>query len=209
MDTIIQPSFTVGVAQGPYANGSIVNHALGPHAEGLVSQLEGKFRAAVKAGSVFFGCNQAATTTTIALAATYTGIVVYNPITSAKNLSILNVSCSLWAAPAGIVSVGLLGGWAATGVVTHTTPLVAYGAKSFVVGGGLAGVDSAATLVGTPIWLRMLNAANTSAVLTVANCPVSWDIDGAYEVPPGGYLAIGTQTVASIVGSIMWREVEP
>ena len=123
--------------------------------------------------------------------------------------SILNVSCSLWAAPGGIVSVGLLAGWAATGVVTHTAALVPYNAKTFVVGGGQGGVDAAATLPGTPIWCEMLSGANTSAVLSVANPPVSFPINGRYEVPPGGYLAIGTQTVASVVASIMWREVEP
>lgn len=209
-DTIIQPSFTVGALQGPFANGAVINMALGPHAEGLVSQLDPIYRMKVRNGEVFFGCNQAATTTTIALAATYTGLVVSNPASSKKNLSIINVSCSLWAAPAGIVSIGLIGGWLGTGIATHTTPLSIYNAKTFVTGTPASGasVDSAATLVGTPIWVRMLQMANTSAALTTASTPASFDIQGSIEVPPGGYLAIGTQTVASIVGSIMWAEVD-
>lgn len=210
-DTIIQPSFTVGAIQGPFANGAIVNMALGPHAEGLYSQLDAPYRQKVRNGEVFFACNQAATTTTIALAATYTGLVISNPASSKKNLSIINVSCSLWAAPAGIVSIGLIGGWLGTGIATHTTPLSIYNAKTLAaaVPASGASADSAATLVGTPIWMRMMQMANTSAALTTASTPASFPIDGAFEIPPGGYFAIGTQTVASIVGSIMWEEVDP
>lgn len=208
-DTIIQPSFTVGSLQGPFGNGAIVNMALGPHAEGLISQLDPPYRQGVRNGETFFGCNQAATTTTIALAATYTGLVLYNPVTSKKNLSIIKVSCSLWAAPGGIVAVGLLGGAAATGITAHTTPATVYGAKTLAAAVPYGGVDAAATLVGTPIWLCMLTEANTSAALPVAGSPVWYDIGGAIEVPPGGYVGIGTQTVASIVGSILWREVDP
>jgi hypothetical protein len=211
MDTIIQPSFTVGALQGPFANGAIVNMALGPHAEGLVSQLDAPYRMGNKNGEMFFGCNQAATTTTIALAATYTGLAIGNPSTSKKNLSILKVSCSLWAAPGGIVAVGLIVGWAATGIVTHTTPAVVYGAKSLALAVPSSGAtaDAAATLVGTPIWAAMLTEANTSAALPVAGAPVFYDIAGAIEIPPGGYIAVGTQTVASVVASILWREVDP
>lgn len=208
-DTIIQPSFTVGALQGPFGNGAVINMALGPHAEGLVSQLDAPYRMGVRNGATYFACNQAATTTTIALAATYTGCLVYNPITSVKNLSILKVSCSIWAAAGGIVAVGLLGGWAATGVTAHTTPLDVYGAKTLAAVVPYGGADAAATLVGTPIWLCMLNSANTSAALSVSNQPVIHDIGGAFEVPPGGYIAVGTQTVADVVASIWWKEVDP
>lgn len=210
-DTIIQPSFTVGSLRGPWSAGTITNMSLGAHAEGLVSQLDPPYRQGVRNGETFVASNQAATTSTIALAATYTGCLIFNPVTSKKNLSILKVSYSLWAAPGGIVAVGLLGGWASTGIVTHTTPLTTYGAKTLaaVVPAGGSGADAAATLVGTPIWLCMLTEANTSAGLPTSGTPVLYDIGGAFEVPPGGYFAIGTQTVASGIGSIWWREVDP
>jgi hypothetical protein len=207
-DTIIQPSFTVGSLQGPFTNGAIVNMALGPHGEGLVSQLDAPYRQGVKNGEVYFIANQAATTYSVALTAAYTGCLVLNPVTSKKNLSILKVSFSLWAAPAGIVAVGLMGGWAATGV-TPANALVAYNAKTFIVGSANGVGSAGCTMVGTPIWLTMLTEANTSAALPVAGTPVWYDIGGAYEVPPGGYIAIGSQTASSGIGSILWREVDP
>jgi hypothetical protein len=210
MDTIIQPSFTVGALQGPFSNGVITNAALGPHAEMLVSQLDAQYRQGVRNGETFFICNQAAVTTTIALAATYTGCALMNPPTSKKNLSILKVSASLWAAPGGIVSMGLIVGWAAAGVVPASA-LSTYNAKTLMPGAPSSGAtgSNACTLVGTPIWAAELIEANTSAALPVAGFPVLFDIGGAFEIPPGGYIAIGTQTVASIVGSIMFREVDP
>ena len=210
MDTIIQPSFTVGAQQGPFANGVVTNGGLGPHAELLASQLDAQYRMGVRNSETYFIANQSATTTTIALAATYTGCCLFNPITSKKNLSILKVSCSLWAAPAGIVAVGLIVGWSAAGV-TPANALTTYNAKTLVGGSPLSGAggSSGCTLVGTPIWACMLSSANASGALSTASSPVWFDIGGTLEIPPGGYVAIGTQTVASIVGQIQWRDVDP
>ena len=208
MDTIIQPSYTVGAQQGPFPNGVVVNAALGPHAEMLMSQLDAQYRQGVRNSETFTIANQGATTTTIALAATYTGICLFNPITSKKNLSILKVSCSLWAAPGGIVAVGLAGGWSAAGV-TPANALTPYNSKTLAAATPNGQGSAGCTLVGTPIWIMMISSASASAALSTANSPVLADLGGCIEVPPGGYVAIGTQTVASIVGSIMWREVDP
>jgi len=212
MDTIIQPSFTVGSLQGPFANGVVTNAALGPHAELLGSQLDAAYRQMVRNGEVYFIANQSATTTTIALATTYTGCALLNPATSKKNLSILRVSISPWAAPGTIAAIGLLGGWSAAGV-TPANALATYNAKTLVTGTPASGAtgSSGCTLVGTPIWLCMLQSANATGALSVANSPATFDIGGLYEVPPGGYIAIGTQTVITtgIVASIQWREVDP
>ncbi len=209
MDTIIQPSFTVGASQGPFPNGANINAALGPHAEALVSHLDAPYRQAVRNGRTYFACNQATKAISVALATTYTGLCVYNPITSPKNLSILKVSFSHWSAAAGIVSIGLIGGSSAAGVVTHTVALSVYNAKTLVVGPGYGGADAEATIVGTPLWLCMLTAANTTAVLPTSGCPVLYDIGGAFEVQPGGYICIGAQTATSGVSSIWWTEVDP
>ena len=209
MDTIIQPSFTVGANRGPFASGITTNASLGPHAELLASQLDGRYRIGAKNGEQFLACNQATQAISVALTTTYTGCCVYNPATSKKNLSILMVAFSAWSAPATIVSIGLLGGWSAAGVVTHTAALTVYSASTMAAGHGYGGADSQATIVGTPIWLTMLSAANTNNALPTANEPVLFDIGGLYEVPPGGYIAVGAQTAVSGVSSILWREVDP
>lgn len=207
MDTIIQPSFTVGAQQGPFPNGVVVNAALGPHAEGLFSPLDAPYRIGVRNGETYFSCNQASVAISVALATAYTGLVVYNPVTSKKNLSILKVAFSAWSAPAGIASIGLLGGLMTTGIVTHTTPAVVYGAKTLATVVPYGGADASATIA-NPIWLCMLSSSVTSGALSVGNSPVLFDIGGAFEVPPGGYIAIGAQTAASGVSSILWREVD-
>ena len=210
MDTIIQPSFTVGATQGPFPNSAIVNAALGPHAELLASQLDPPYRIGVRNGEVYFASNQATQAVTAGLPAlAYTGLCVYNPITSKKNLSILRAAFSLWSAPAGIVSIGLIGGYSAAGVVTHTSALTVYNAKTLAAQSGYGGADNSATVVGTPIWLCMLVQANSSGVLPTSGSPAGFDIGGLFEVPPGGWIAIGAQTAGSGVSSIWWREVDP
>lgn len=154
----------------------------------------------------FYAANQAAVTTTAALATTYTGLVVYNPVSSPVDLHIDKVGCIFAAAPAAIAGVGMFSGFSAAGIVTHTTPL-ATTANCYVGGSaGYAKADAAATLVGSPQWMGFLIGAFTAAALG-SQAQAFGDMEGSAIIPPGGYFGLATISVSSVLYSIAWEEV--
>lgn len=165
-------------------------------------------------GLVFQAANQGpgGTTTTVALATTYTGLCISNPASSGRNLVMLQCGVAVVGAPAALSTIGLMAGYAAAGVVTHTTPLVPL--SSFVntlVATGVAKADAAATLVGTPVLYMPFGVTPiTGATAQVINPPVNlnmFDLKGVMILPPGAYVAIYTSTVLSIIGGFTWAEV--
>lgn len=172
----------------------------------LMAARHGKYYEGVYAAVCAMAANQAGVTTSVGLAATYTGICLSNPAGSAKNLSIMRVSGALIVAPSTITGFNLITGFAAGGITAHTTPLTPFNAKLGVAITGLVGlVDSACTLVGTPAYSRPVAQCSTATNSTSFDT----DIDGSIIIPPGGYLAIGT-TIASpasgFMGAIEWEE---
>lgn len=171
-----------------------------------VTDAHGRLREAASRGQLFWAANQAATTWSIALATTHTGLVVSNPANSGKTLSMLRASLVLAAAPAAIAPVGLFAGFAAAGLVTHTTPLVPLSAYiNQDVASGVAKADAAGTLPGTPRWVEMFLGGFTAAALFAHGGVI--DLAGAYEIPPGGYFGIGSITAISGIGSLLWEEI--
>ncbi len=175
---------------------------LGFNGEAIVSGLQGRYAELSRNGLVYFVASQAATTWTIALATTYTGIVVYNPVGSGKSLSILRVGFGLSVAPAGIATMGIIGG---LGITTHTTPLTPYNA--YLGGGtGVGKGDAASTLTNAPIWMDTFMGGFTAGALP-STSPAVYDVAGLYTVPPGYYLGIGALTVVVGFASIAWTEI--
>jgi hypothetical protein len=154
---------------------------------------------------IFYAASQAATTWSVALNATHTGLVISNPAGSSVNLVPLKAGFALSVAPAAIAHVGFFGGYASGGIVTHTTPLTV--GSTFInspTGTGLA--DAAATLVGTPVWLMPFLGGFTAAAL-FATSPSVLDLEGMFIIPPGGYFGIAALTAVVGFAGITWEEV--
>ena len=171
----------------------------------IVSNTSSKYQNSVLAGNVFFAASQAATTWSVALNTTHTGLVVSNPVSSNKNLVILKASFALSVAPAAIAHIGLFIGYTGTGIITHTTALTVY--NSFIGAGSAtkAFADGAATLVGTPVWNQPIMGGFTAGALP-STSPAIIDVDGSIIVPPGGYCGIGALTAVVGFGSLTWEE---
>lgn len=165
-------------------------------------------------GNSYWGANQTGVTTSAGLATTYVGLCLSNPAGSGKNLAIGKVSAYLTVAPAAVLGVGLIVGYSAAGVVTHTTALSVYsdliGATAAAPNGTNVGtpvglVDGACTIVGTPLWYQRLGVG-----LVSANLLSVWeDLNGGIILPPGAYLAIGTNVAgptSGFWGAIQWEE---
>lgn len=177
----------------------------GKSGEAIIQQLHGRYFEQCYRGNVFSAANQAAQAVSVALATTYTGLLLYNPLGSGKVLVPLKVKYALSVAPAAIATVGLLGGFSGTGGVTAQT--TALGVQSSQIGNLSKGVGialSAATIV-TPTWIKQLWDGFTAAALPAPQVPV--DLEGIIEILPGGFLAVGALTAVTGLGSIFWEEV--
>ena len=177
----------------------------GKDSQVVVDELHGRYLEQGYRGNIFSGANQAAQAISVALATTYTGLLLYNPIGSGKILVPTKVKFALSVAPAAIASIGLIGGFAATGGVTaQTTPV---GVQSSQIGNLSKGVGitlSAATIV-TPTWIMQLVDGFTAAALPAPSIPN--EMDGSIQVLPGAFIAVGALTAVTGLGSIFWEEI--
>jgi hypothetical protein len=161
---------------------------------------------------VFSAANQAATATSVGLSTTYTGLCLSNPAGSNKNLVLFQLGVAVVGAPAALSAIGIMAGFLATGVVTHTTPLTPL--STFIntaVATGIGKADAAATLVGTPVIVMPLGVTPiTGATAQVINPPVilnTYDLKGSIILPPGAWAALYTSTALSVIAGLTWAEV--
>lgn len=185
--------------------GATQSGRLGYQNELSTAQRHGADYAATMAGTVMFGANQTGATLSAALATTYTGLCLSNPAGSGKNLAVLNISGALLVAPTTITTLQLIAGYAAGGVTVHTTALTPLNA---LLNGSapVAKLDAAATIVGTPAFVRTLGQAPTATTAF----SFSHNINGGIIIPPGGYVAIGANIAgpaSGFVGSFAWEEI--
>lgn len=176
----------------------------GKTGEMIVSELHGRYYETTLRGRNFSAANQAAQAVSVALATTYTGILLYNPPNSGFNLVPNKVKFALSAAPAAIASIMLLNGFSATGGVTAQT--TALSPTQNLIGGpkGVGIALSAATIL-TPTWLFPLYDGFTASALPAPTLPV--DLEGNFIIPPGGFIGIGALTAVTGFGGISWEEV--
>jgi hypothetical protein len=170
-----------------------------------VSELHARYFEQGRYGNMYSAANQAAQAVSAALATTYTGLCLYNPVGSGVILVPNKVKFALSVAPAAIATIGLIGGFAATGGVTaQTTKLVNQSSQIGNASTGKGVALSAATIV-TPTWIQQLADGFTAASLPAPGGV--WDLEGDFQILPGGFLAVGALTAVTGLGSIVWEEV--
>lgn len=168
-----------------------------------VGDAHGRYGEPARRKMIYYAANQAAQAVSVALATTYTGLCLSNPASSPVNLELLAVGLALSVAPAGIATIGLIGGQSTT-AVTHTTPLLP-GSTFLGAPRGVGLADSAATIP-TPVWLEQLMGGFTAAALP-STSPAICEIAGRWVIPPGGFIAVGALTAVTGLWSMTWEEV--
>lgn len=184
-------------------DGARVEMRLGRLAEQIGSQLQAAYSEAAYRGQIFSAANQAAQAVSVALATTYTGLALYNPIGSGKVLVPLKVKFSHSVAPAAIAPIGLIS-TVQTAAPTGTTALTARSNQVGNTAESTAKAYSAATIA-TPVWHQQLRDGFTAAALP-APTGVE-DLDGSIIILPGGLLAIGALTAITGLASMSWMEL--
>jgi len=174
--------------------------------ESIFSELHGRYYETCYRRALFNAATQAATTTTVALATTYTGLVLSNPVGSQVNLVLGKVGIALSVAPVAISALGLMVGYNSGTNVTHTTPGTP---RSLYFGVGATGVglvDTSATLPTAPVLVHPLMNGFTAGALPSA-APSLIDVEGGLILPPGAYAAIYSLTAVIGLFSFAWEEV--
>jgi len=172
----------------------------------LTSGVHGKYGQLSSEGKVFFAASQAATTWSVALTTTYTGLMVWNPASSTVNLRLQQVAFALSVAPAAIAPVGLILGGPTTDLATNGTPLSVYNTKTgaAISTAGRGKASAGCTLTLAPIWGPMLVGGFTAAALFSHGGLV--DLEEAFTIPPGHFAGIGALTAAVGFGYMSWTE---
>jgi hypothetical protein len=153
---------------------------------------------------MFGGANSALVTLSAGLSTTYTGLVLYNPLGSGKNLvpNKVGVASKVAQTSAQVISLGQ--GFSATAFsgVTALTP------KSKFIGqpAGVGLLASAATLPVAPTYDMVLGLLDTGAITVATEGLGLLDVEGSYVIPPGGYLCI-LSDVGSVASS-MWHSMQ-
>lgn len=159
-----------------------------------------------KLGQVFTASTQANVTLS-ALSTTATGLILSNPWGSNKNVAMLEIKGAFSTAQGGAATLGLAASPSPSSTaVTHTTPGVVQRGMLFGnSANSVAFVDTAATTVGTPVFVRML--ASINATSSVVFTDIDDKVNGAIVLPPGSSIQLAFITTA-IVGnfSFTWLE---
>ena len=186
-------------------SGAQVPVRLGASAEVIVQELHGRYYEQVVRGNVFGASNAAAQAVSVALATTYTGLCLSNPLGSGKNLVLLSAGYALSVAPVAIASIHLIGGSSASTNVTHTAAVTPFNMLLGNTSSPAAKADSQATIP-TPVYLMSLMGGFTAGALP--DSPnVVFDIGGQFVLAPGGFIALGALTAVTGFGSFVWEEV--
>lgn len=202
--TITMPVSQIIVGNQSVADGATVIQRAGRSGEGVITQLHGHYTESASRKNFFTAANQAAQAISVALATTYTGLVLSNPAGSGVNLVPTFFGFAPSVAPAAAATIGLIGNFISTGLTAHTTPVTPN--CTFIDGttAPKAKVDSAATLPNTPVWLQHLYLVFST--LSGQSNDIA-DMKGVFVIPPGGYIAIGALTAVTGLGSIIWEEI--
>ncbi len=176
---------------------------IGQQGDRMVSQLHGPMYELASRGRLFHAASQAATTTTIALATTYTGLCLSNPTGNLMNLEPRMIGWALSVAPAAEATTALGGGYLAAGVETHTTPLTTYNCLLGNAAAATGLADAACTLPAGPRVIMPLEGAFTAAALGL---PGKGQPISGIVIPPGGYVFFYTLTVSVGFFGIFWSE---
>jgi len=183
-------------------------HGLRSNIDGAVvaQQAGGKYTEAVREGRVFVACNQAAVAVTAAMATTFTGLVVFNPAMSNKNLVMLGFGYASTVAVPTATALGIMTGVNAGDAAAAITP------RNRLVGGpaSIAIVDNGCTLTGTPVLEQVFTTAWTEATTAGTIGPTHMiDLDGSLILPPNAYVASYSTAAntAAFIFWFMWEEV--
>jgi len=201
------------------ADGVITTPRFGAQQEMFVADAHARYYDAVRRGNVFVAANTAAQALTT-VAASATGLILWNPPNSGKNAVLLRLNIALQSLPAGAAGLVLAGGSQPLIPSSTFTALSGTGAYNGTFNAQMSTVGSsgsrsvcqaasAANAIGTIIF-RWIPGGPAATVAGSTSFPpfISEEIAGDLVVPPGNAIALESVTTAITVGAtLIWEEV--
>lgn len=176
----------------------------GRQGDTIVSELHGPHYEQAFRGNLFSICTQGTgVTTTSALATTWTGLGISNPLGSGVNLVLLKFQAAQFAVGAA-ATIGIMGG---VGVLSASlTP------QSRKIGSGTTSVarGSASDTISTPLLIATFGQVGSLPTTGYGLTPgLTIDVGGAIIVPPGSFIASYTALIntSALQFNFMWEEV--
>jgi len=168
----------------------------------VMAERGGKYAEAVAAGRVFSITSQAAVAVTDALATTWTGLGVGNPLYSGINVILLQFSAvgSLAKEKAGVIGLEI----SKTSMTASLTPV-----NRLTGGAAATAYASAGQTITTPVLWDVLGSYGTANTNTVGALDAEvYDIDGSIVLTPGYMVAPFTtlDSTAAFLFSFVWEE---
>lgn len=193
----------VGVQNNPDSPNPITARS-GKQGETMVSELHGRYYEQTYRGNMFSLCTQGTgVTTTAALATTWTGLGVANPVGSGVNLVLTKFGCTQFAVGAA-ATIGIMGG---VGVISSTlTP------QSRIIGGGQVSKanGSAGATISTPVLIASFGSVGSAATTAYGlEAGIFVDLEGSVIIPPGSFVTSYTSivTTSALQFHFTWEEV--
>jgi len=163
-----------------------------------------------RAGQLFTAANVAAKSV-VAVSTTATGVILYNPVGSGKQLAIVDVGWAWTTVPAAVHNIGLAIMPPSPTTLSGLTAIgsgVLSGNGSGNRGASVAFAYDAATLPVAPVMQRISFSAAWASGAGVNSATLIDYVDGALMVQPGGALVFAVVTTTAIgLGSVSWIEV--
>jgi len=175
---------------------------LGRSSELVMQQLHGRYFEQVFRGNMFRIANQAAVTTTAALATTWTGLAISNPANSGVNAVVNKFTCAQFAVGAAACIGIMTGSGAAAGSLVP--------ANCFQGGPTGKVTASAGATIATPVLQYVFGQAGSLATTGYGLTPgLVVDLEGSLIIPPGFYAASYTTivTTTALIFGFQWEEV--
>jgi hypothetical protein len=191
-----------GTGNTKSADGTINNpFRQGNQNQMIVDELHGDCYEVALRGKLYSVANQAAVTTTAALATTWTGLAISNPANSGINLIVRRFSCTQFAVGAA-ASIGVMAGaGAAAGSLVPQNRLI---------GGPVSqAVASAGATIATPILIDTYGSVGSLATTGYGlTSGINVELKGSIIVPPGQFLASYTTivTTSALIFGFVWEE---
>lgn len=193
----------VGVQNNPDSSNLITARG-GKQGDQILSELHARYYETTYRQNMFSLCTQGTgVTTTAALATTWTGLGVANPVGSGVNLVLNKFGATQFAAGAA-ATIGIMGG---AGVIASTlTP------QSRIIGGGLVSKmnGSAGATISTPVLIASFGSLGSVATTAYGlEAGIFVDLEGSIIVPPGSFIASYTSvvTTSALQFHYAWEEV--
>lgn len=194
----------VGIQNNPDSP-NLLTVRMGKQGEQLISELHGRYYEQTYRGNTY-GINGALTTTSAAGNATFTGLLVGNPIGSGVNVAVQKAYVSQGAALTAGTMIGVMYGPSTAPITASLTTIV----NRNPLGPISKCVATAGQTITAPTSFIVFGGSGSGAITVPLAMPaVGYDFEGSLLIPPGYFFASYTSlaSTTALIFAFQWEEI--